>query len=69
MHAHGPGTTAGINVGNYVLVRHGSADVAKNRRKHGFPALRRCRVVRVFPAADAVQIDPAGTGTQPYVSM
>eukprot|EP00965_Chrysotila_dentata_P239182 6202944-Pleurochrysis_carterae.AAC.1 len=26
-------------------------------------------VVRVLPAAGAVQIDPAGTGTQPYVSM
>eukprot|EP00965_Chrysotila_dentata_P003288 107302-Pleurochrysis_carterae.AAC.1 len=69
MHAHGPGTTAGINVGDYVLVRHGSADFAQNRRKHGFPALRRFRVVRVLPAAGAVQIDPAGTGTQPYVSM
>eukprot|EP00965_Chrysotila_dentata_P073161 2417670-Pleurochrysis_carterae.AAC.1 len=69
MHAHGPGTTAGINVGDYVLVRHGSADFAKNRRKHGFPALRRFRVVRVLPTAGAVQIDPAGTGTQLYVSM
>eukprot|EP00965_Chrysotila_dentata_P043058 1429799-Pleurochrysis_carterae.AAC.1 len=69
MHAHGPGTTAGINVGDYVLVRHGSADFAKTRRKHGFPALRRFRVVRLLPAAGAVQIDPAGTGTQPYVSM
>eukprot|EP00965_Chrysotila_dentata_P041119 1364371-Pleurochrysis_carterae.AAC.2 len=33
MHAHGPGTTAGINVGDYDLVRHGSADFAKNSRK------------------------------------
>eukprot|EP00965_Chrysotila_dentata_P201330 6180510-Pleurochrysis_carterae.AAC.2 len=47
MHAHGQGATAGINVGDYVLVRH----------------------VRVLPAAGAVQIDPAGTGTQPYASM
>eukprot|EP00965_Chrysotila_dentata_P259538 6213592-Pleurochrysis_carterae.AAC.2 len=51
------------------MVRHASAHFAKNRRKHGFPAFRRFRVVRVFPAAGAVQIDPAGTGTQPYVSM
>eukprot|EP00965_Chrysotila_dentata_P129688 4287722-Pleurochrysis_carterae.AAC.1 len=69
MHAHGQGMTAGINVGDYVLVRHGSADFAKNRRRHGFPAHRRFRVVRVLPAAGAVQINPAGTGTQPYVSM
>eukprot|EP00965_Chrysotila_dentata_P023368 774721-Pleurochrysis_carterae.AAC.1 len=39
MHAHGSGTTAGINVGDYILVRHGSADFAKNRRKHGFSLL------------------------------
>eukprot|EP00965_Chrysotila_dentata_P214053 6188000-Pleurochrysis_carterae.AAC.1 len=63
MHAHGPGTTAGNNVGDYVLVRHGSADFAKNRRTHGLPALRRFRVVQVMPATGAVQIDPAGTGT------
>eukprot|EP00965_Chrysotila_dentata_P236125 6201144-Pleurochrysis_carterae.AAC.2 len=69
MHAHGPGATAGINVGDYVLVRHGSADFAKNRRKHGCPALCRFRVVRVLPAVGAVQIDPAGTETQPYVNM
>eukprot|EP00965_Chrysotila_dentata_P162140 5354543-Pleurochrysis_carterae.AAC.1 len=68
MHAHGQGVTASINVGDYVLVRHGSADFAKNRRKHGHPALRRFRVVREAPAAGAVRIDPAGTGTRPYVS-
>eukprot|EP00965_Chrysotila_dentata_P123756 4090540-Pleurochrysis_carterae.AAC.5 len=65
-HGHGSGTTAGINVADYVLVRYGSADFAKNRRKHGFPTLRRFRVVRVLPAAGAVQIDPAGTGNQPH---
>eukprot|EP00965_Chrysotila_dentata_P074063 2446362-Pleurochrysis_carterae.AAC.1 len=27
------------------------------------------QVVRVLPASGEVQIDPAGTGTQPYVSM
>eukprot|EP00965_Chrysotila_dentata_P121756 4024900-Pleurochrysis_carterae.AAC.1 len=69
MQAHGQGATAGINVGDHVLVRHGSADFAKNKCKHGYPALRRFRVVRVLPAAGAVQIHPACTGTQPYVSM
>eukprot|EP00965_Chrysotila_dentata_P221061 6192169-Pleurochrysis_carterae.AAC.2 len=31
-------------------------------------AILRFRVARMLPAAGAVQIDPAGTGTQPYVS-
>eukprot|EP00965_Chrysotila_dentata_P262147 6214485-Pleurochrysis_carterae.AAC.1 len=70
MHAHGQGATACINVGDYILVRHVSADFTKNRRKHGYPAQQRFRVVRVLPAADAVQIDPAaGTGTQPFLRM
>eukprot|EP00965_Chrysotila_dentata_P208879 6184953-Pleurochrysis_carterae.AAC.1 len=59
MHAHGqPGGTAGINVGDYVLVRHSSAEFAKTRSKHFYPALRRFRVVPVLPAVGAVQNDP-----------
>eukprot|EP00965_Chrysotila_dentata_P111669 3692610-Pleurochrysis_carterae.AAC.2 len=69
MHTRGQGATAGINVGDYVLLWHASADFAQTRREHGYPALRSFRVVRVLPAAGEVQINPAGTETQPAVSM
>ena len=60
---------AGIHVGDWVLLKHGSDAHAKIRRKHGYPAYRRFRVVRIIPEAAAVELDVRGLTIQPVVSV
>ena len=60
---------AGIHVGEWVLLRHGSEQHAKVRKKHGYPAFRRFRVLRLIPEANAIEIDTRGTPIQPVVSV
>ena len=47
---------AGIHVGDWVLLKHGSDAHAKIRRKHGYPAYRRFRVTRIIPEAAALEL-------------
>ena len=63
------GGCAGINVGDWVLLKHGSDAHAKIRRKHGYPAYRRFRVVRLIPEAAAVELDVRRTTIHPVVSI
>ena len=60
---------AGIHVGDWVLLKHGSDAHAKIRRKYGYPAYRRFRVVRIIPEASAVELDVRGLTIQPVVSV
>ena len=60
---------AGIHVGDWVLLKHGSDSHAKIRRKHGYPAYRRFRVVRVIPEARALELDVRGLNIHPVVSI
>ena len=59
----------GIHVGDWVLLKHGSDSHAKIRRKHGYPAFRRFRVVRVIPEASALELDVRGLDIHPVVSV
>ena len=59
----------GISVGDRVLVRHGDHQNASRLRKHGEPALRSFRVVRLIPESNALEIDPRRTGMRPVVSL
>ena len=58
-----------IREGDWIMLRHGSHDQARGRRKHGFPSRRRFLVKRVLPLASAVQIDPRNTGICDMVSL
>ena len=60
---------AGIHVGDWVLLKHGSDAHAKIRRKHGYPAYRRFRVVRIMPESNSIEIDPRKVNIQPVVSV
>ena len=60
---------AGIQVGDWVLLKHGSDAHAKIRRKHGYPAYRRFRVVKVMPESNALEIDTRKVNIQPVVSI
>ena len=60
---------AGIKVGDWVLLQHGSDDHARARRKHGYPAARRFQVTRLIPEANAVEIDRRSSTIQPVVSI
>ena len=59
----------GIHVGDWVLLKHGGDAHAKIRRKHGYPAFRRFRVVRVIPEASALELDVRGLNIHPVVSV
>ena len=59
----------GIEVGDRVMVRHGDAENASRQRKHGQPAMRTFRVVRVIPEAGAIEIDTRKTGMRPVISV
>ena len=60
---------AGIHVGDWVLLKHGSDAHAKIRRKHGYPAYRRFRVTRIIPEAAALELDVRGVNIHPVVSV
>ena len=60
---------AGIHVGDWVLLKHGSDSHAKIRRKHGYPAYRRFRVTRIIPEAAALELDVRGLNIHPVVSL
>eukprot|EP00965_Chrysotila_dentata_P116828 3861436-Pleurochrysis_carterae.AAC.1 len=53
-------SVGGIQVGDRVLLRHGS---------HGFPPLRSLRVLEVIPEYNALRVDTRGTGVQPVVKV
>eukprot|EP00965_Chrysotila_dentata_P104906 3465043-Pleurochrysis_carterae.AAC.1 len=42
-------SVGGIQVGDRVLLRHGSVEYAALLKKHGFPPLRTFRVLEVIP--------------------
>ena len=60
---------AGIHVGDWVLLKHGSDAHAKIRRKHGYPAYRRFRVTRIIPEAHALELDIRNLNIHPVVSV
>ena len=64
-----PTSVNGIQVGDRVMVRHGDAEKAARQRKHGEPAMRTFRVVRVIPEAGAIEIDSRKTGMRPVISV
>ena len=64
-----PSAPGGIHKGDFILLRHGSYDHAKARRKHGYPALRRFEVLDLLPEAQAVRIDPRNTGISDVVAL
>ena len=64
-----PGESIGIQVNDRVLLRHGNEQHAKQLRRHGYPAMRTFKVVRLLPKYNAVEIDPDNTSIQPVVSL
>jgi hypothetical protein len=67
--AANPSAPGHVRQGDYVLLRHGSHDQARGRRKHGFPSSRRFRVTGVLPESHAVRIDTRRTGICDVVSL
>ena len=65
----GPDGSLGIQVGDRVLLRHGDPLRASQRKRHGYPALRTFRVVRLIPERNAVEIDPANTTIRKEVAL
>eukprot|EP00965_Chrysotila_dentata_P080585 2659135-Pleurochrysis_carterae.AAC.1 len=62
-------SVCGIQVGDKVLLRHGSVEYAAMLKKHGYPPLRAFRVVEVMPEYNALRVDTRGTGIQPVVKV
>eukprot|EP00965_Chrysotila_dentata_P165274 5457559-Pleurochrysis_carterae.AAC.1 len=58
-----------MQVGDKVILRHGSVEYAVLLKKHGYPPLRAFRVVEVMPEYNALRVDTRGTGIQPVVKM
>eukprot|EP00965_Chrysotila_dentata_P107531 3552469-Pleurochrysis_carterae.AAC.1 len=59
----------GIQVGDCVLLRHGSIDYAALLMKHGFLPLRSLRMLEVVPHYNALRVDTRSTGIQPVVKI
>eukprot|EP00965_Chrysotila_dentata_P152555 5041370-Pleurochrysis_carterae.AAC.1 len=57
----------GLQVGDKVLLWHGSVEYAAMLKKHGYPPLRAFRVVETMAEYDALRMDTRGTGIQPVV--
>eukprot|EP00965_Chrysotila_dentata_P211312 6186395-Pleurochrysis_carterae.AAC.4 len=51
----------GIQVGNKVLLQHGSVEYAAMPKKRGYPPLRAFRNVEVMPEYNTLQVDTRGT--------
>eukprot|EP00965_Chrysotila_dentata_P159155 5257608-Pleurochrysis_carterae.AAC.1 len=62
-------SVGGIQVGDRVLLRHGSVEYAALLKKHGFPPLRTFRVLEVIPEYNALRVDTRGTGIQPVAKV
>eukprot|EP00965_Chrysotila_dentata_P256767 6212658-Pleurochrysis_carterae.AAC.1 len=62
-------SVGGIQVGDKVLIRHGSVEYAAMLKKHGYPLLRAFRLVEVMPEYNALRVDTRGTGIQPVVKV
>eukprot|EP00965_Chrysotila_dentata_P225389 6194720-Pleurochrysis_carterae.AAC.6 len=58
-------SVGGIQVGDRVLLRHGSVEYAALLKKHGFPPPPLFRVLEVIPKYNALRVDTRGTGIQP----
>eukprot|EP00965_Chrysotila_dentata_P184471 6089967-Pleurochrysis_carterae.AAC.1 len=58
-----------IQVGEKVLLRHGSAEYAALLKKHGCPPLPPFRVVKNFLECNALRVNTRGTGIQPVVKF
>eukprot|EP00965_Chrysotila_dentata_P156598 5174433-Pleurochrysis_carterae.AAC.1 len=62
-------SVGGIQVGDRVLLRHGSLEYAALLKKHGFSPPRSFRVLEIIPEYNALRVDTRGTGIQPVVKV
>ena len=53
---------AGIRVNDWVMLKHGSDENARERKKNGHPFSRSFKVVKLLPKQHALEIDPRDTG-------